>query len=309
METLTNAPGAASAADAGLIKDVTAASFMTDVIEASREAPVIVDLWAPWCGPCRQLGPALEKVVRDAKGKLRLAKVNIDEHPQIAQQFRVQSIPAVFAIADGRVVDGFVGAVPESQVKAFADRLLAGHGGEDEEAAEIAAAIEQAKKLLEAGDAGTAAAIFDQVHQHAPDNLAALGGLARAQIALGKLAEAKALIDAVPQDKQGDAEIAAARSALELAEAAAKSGPLDELKAKVEASPKDHAARFDFANALYAAGRQEEAIEQLLDLFRRDRKWNDEAARKQLVKLFEALGPTHPLVASGRRRLSSLLFS
>ena len=309
METLTNPPGAASAADAGLIKDVTAASFMTDVIEASREAPVIVDLWAPWCGPCRQLGPALEKVVRDAKGKLRLAKVNIDEHPQIAQQFRVQSIPAVFAIADGRVVDGFVGAVPESQVKAFADRLLAGHGGEDEEAAEIAAAIEQAKKLIEAGDAGTAAAIFDQVHQHAPDNLAALGGLARAQIALGKLAEAKTLIDAVPQDKQGDAEIAAARSALELAEAAAKSGPLDELKAKVEASPKDHAARFDFANALYAAGRQEEAIEQLLDLFRRDRKWNDEAARKQLLKLFEALGPNHPVVASGRRRLSSLLFS
>jgi putative thioredoxin len=309
MQTLSNAPSAPAAGDAELIKDVTAASFMTDVIEASREVPVIVDLWAPWCGPCRQLGPAIEKVVREAKGKLRLAKVNIDENPQIAQQFRVQSIPAVFAIADGRVVDGFVGALPESQVKTFAERLLSGHGGEDEEAAQIAEAIEQARKLLEAGDVGTASAIFDQVHQHAPDNLAAIGGLARAKIMSGALDEAKALLDQVPQDKSSDTEIAAARSALELAEAASKSGPLDELKAKVDASPKDHAARLEFANALYAAGRQEESIEQLLDLIRRDRKWNDEAARKQLVKLFEALGPTHPLVASGRRRLSSLLFS
>jgi putative thioredoxin len=309
MQTLSNAPNASAAGDAELIKDVTAASFMTDVIEASREVPVIVDLWAPWCGPCRQLGPAIEKVVREAKGKLRLAKVNIDENPQIAQQFRVQSIPAVFAIADGRVVDGFVGALPESQVKTFAERLLSGHGGEDEEAAQIAEAIKHAKKLLDAGDDGTAGAIFDQMHQHAPDNLAAIGGLARTKIKSGALDEAKALLDQVPPDKAGDAEIAAARSALELAEAAAKSGPLDELKAKVDAAPKDHAARLEFANALFAAGRQEESIEQLLDLIRRDRKWNDEAARKQLVKLFEALGPTHPSVASGRRRLSSLLFS
>jgi putative thioredoxin len=309
METISNAPEAAAADAAGLIKDVSSASFMVDVIEASREVPVIVDLWAPWCGPCRQLGPAIEKVVREAKGKLRLAKVNIDDNPQIAQQFRVQSIPAVFAVADGRVVDGFVGALPESQVKSFAERLLAGHAGEDEEATQIAEAIEQAKKLLDAGDAGTAAAIFDQVHQHMPDNLAAIGCLARAQVKSGDLAAAKTLLDTVPAEKAGDAEIAAARSALELAEQALKSGPLDELKAKLDANPKDHDARLDFANALYAAERQEEAVEQLLDLIRRDRKWNDEAARKQLVKLFEALGPTHPLVASGRRRLSSLLFS
>lgn len=298
---------AAQGGDAGLIKEVSAASFMADVIEVSRQAPVIVDLWAPWCGPCRQLGPLLEKVVREAKGKLRLAKVNIDENPQIAQQFRVQSIPAVFAVAEGRVVDGFVGALPESQVRAFTKRLMG--DGKDEEAAQIAQAVEQAKKLLDEGDVGTTSAIFGQILQHEPENLAALGGLARCHVKSGDLAHAKELLATVPADKANDPEIATARSALELAEQASQSGPIDELKAKVEASPSDHQARFDFANALYAAGRQEEAIDQLLELVKRDRKWNDEAARKQLLKLFEALGPTSPLVSTGRRRLSSLLFS
>jgi putative thioredoxin len=308
MAMFATEKGQPSQSDNSLIKDVTAASFKTDVIEASRQAPVIVDLWAPWCGPCRQLGPLLEKVVREAKGRLRLAKVNIDENPQIAQQFRVQSIPAVFAVADGRVVDGFVGALPESQVRAFADRLK-GEAGEDEAAAQIAEALAHAKELLEAGDLGTASAIFGQILQHEPDNRAATGGLARCYLKSGDTARAKELLDKVPAEHANDPEIAAARSAVELAEQALKSGPIDELKAKVASNPADHQARFDLANALYASGHNEEAIDQLLELIRRDRKWNDEAARKQLLKLFEALGSTNHLVSAGRRRLSSLLFS
>ncbi len=308
MSTLATDRGQAPAGDAALIKDVTAASFMADVIEASRKVPVIVDLWAPWCGPCKQLGPMLEKVVREAKGKLRLAKVNIDENPQIAQQFRVQSIPAVFALAGGRVVDGFVGALPESQIKAFVERLK-GEAGEDEGAAQIAEALAEAKRLLEEGDAGTASAIFGQILQDEPENLAAIGGLARCYLKGGEPARAKELLAKVPAEHAGDPEIAAVRSALELAEEAQKSGPIDELKAKAEANPADNQLRLDLANALYGAGRSEEAVDQLLELIRRDRKWNEEAARKQLLKLFEALGPGNPLVASGRRRLSSLLFS
>ena len=305
--------GAPSGADvlgaaAALVKDVNTASFMADVIEASRQVPVVVDLWAPWCGPCKQLGPILEKLVREAKGKLRLAKVNIDENPQIAQQFRVQSIPAVFAVAGGRVVDGFVGALPESQVKAFLERLK-GEGGADEGEAQIAEALAEAKRLLEEGDAGTASAIFGQILQHVPDNRAALGGLARAYLKSGDLARAKELLAKVPAEHADDAEIAAARSALELAEAAKASGPIDEIKARSLANPADHQARFELANALYAAGRAGEAMDELLELIKRERKWNDEAARKQLLKIFEALGPGNALVASGRRRLSSLLFS
>jgi putative thioredoxin len=309
METFSTEQGAAApGTDGGLIKDTTTATFMKDVIEASREVPVIVDLWATWCGPCKQLGPLLEKVVREAKGRLRLVKVDIDKNPQIAQQFRVQSIPAVFAVADGRVVDGFVGALPESQVRAFAKRLMEA-GGPDEEATQIAEAVEHARQLMEEGDTGTAAALFGQILEHDPGNLPAIGGLARCHVKAGDLAKAKELLDKAPADKAGDAEITAARSALELAEQAMKSGPIDELRAKVAANPADHAARLEFANALHAAGHDEEAIDQLLELVKRDRKWNEEAARKQLVKLFEALGATNPLVATGRRRLSSLLFS
>ncbi|HEY6335414.1 MAG TPA: co-chaperone YbbN [Alphaproteobacteria bacterium] len=309
MQTFINEQGGpVPGGDAVLIKDATTASFKTDVIDASREAPVIVDLWAAWCGPCKQLGPILEKVVRQAKGKLRLVKVDIDKNPQIAQQFRVQSIPAVFAVADGRVVDGFVGALPESQVKAFADRLLAA-GGEDDGAAETAEAIERATALMAEGDLGTASAIFGQILQHEPDNLAATGGLARCHLKAGNFAQAKDLLARVPSEKSGDPEIAAARAALELAEQAQKSGPIDELRTKVAANPSDHPARFELANGLYAAGRNEEAVEELLELIKRDRKWNDEAARKQLLKLFEALGNANPLVSAGRRRLSALLFS
>lgn len=308
MESFAKEPGPAAGAEAGLVKDATTASFMADVIEASREVPVLVDLWAPWCGPCKQLGPLIEKVVREAKGKLKLVKVNIDENPQIAQQFRVQSIPAVFAVAGGRVVDGFVGALPESQVRAFAKRLLA-DGADDEAAAQIAEAVAHAKKLLDDGDPGTASALFAQILQHEPGLPAALGGLARCHIKAGELARAKELLATAAPEHAKDPEIAAAAAALELAEQASKSGPIDELKAKADADPGDHQAHFDLAMALYAAGRQEEAIEGLLALIKRDRKWNDEAARKQLLKLFEALGGSNPLVQAGRRRLSSLLFA
>ncbi len=308
MEQIIKEQGrAATPVEAGLIKETTAANFTADVIEVSRTTPVIVDLWAPWCGPCRQLGPLLEKVVREAKGKLRLVKVNIDENPQIAQQFRVQSIPAVFGVADGRVIDGFVGALPESQVRDFAKRLMG--DGADEGAAQIAEAVEQAKLLLEEGDVGTASALFGQILQLEPGNPAAVAGLARCHIKAGDLARAKGMLAGVAAEKANDAEIAAARSALELAEQAKESGPLDELKAKAASSPGDHQARFDLAGALYAAGQQEAAIDELLEIVRRDREWNDQAARKQLLKLFEALGPTHPLTAGGRRRLSSLLFA
>lgn len=308
MQQIIKEQGRASApAEAGLIKETNAAGFKADVIDASKTVPVIVDLWAPWCGPCRQLGPLLEKVVREAKGKLRLVKVNIDENPQIAQQFRVQSIPAVFAVADGRVIDGFVGALPESQVRAFAQRLMG--DGVDEDAAQIAAALEQAKQHLEEGDSGTASALYGQILQYEPGNPGAVAGLARCYIKAGDLARAKGMLAGVAPEKANDAEIAAARSALELAEQAKKSGPLDKLKAKVAANEADHQARLDLAGALYAAGQQEAAIDELLELVRRDREWNEQAARKQLLKLFEALGPSHPLTVAGRRRLSSLLFA
>jgi putative thioredoxin len=301
------APGGAPQGAAGLIKDGSTRTFMDDVIKASREVPVIVDFWAPWCGPCKQLGPALEKAVTEARGAVRLVKIDIDRNPEIAQQMRIQSIPAVYAFKDGRPVDGFVGALPDSQVKTFVKRLAELGGGAPDDGLEDALA--EAKAALEAGDAATASAIYDQILEHVPDSTAALAGLARAHIALGEADKARAVLDKAPADKANDPEIASVRAQLELAAAAPAQGEVAGFKARLASNANDHEARYELANALFAQGQREPAVDELLELVRRDRKWNEEAARKQLVKLFEAMGPTDELTVSARRRLSSLLFS
>ena len=298
--------GGGAAAGAAPVKDVSEADFMAEVVDASFDQPVIVDFWAPWCGPCKQLGPILERVVRAANGAVRMVKLNIDENPQIATQMRIQSIPAVYAFKDGRPVDGFVGAVPESQIKQFVQRLSGGRGGPSP----VDEAMAMAKTAAQGGDHGTAAAIYAQVVQHEPGNAEALGGLARALVGRGELDQARQVLDGAPKEIAGNAEIAAARSALDLAEQGQKAmGSAGQLRARVEQNPDDHEARLELATALFGAGQREEAIDELLTLFKRDREWNEQAARKQLVKFFEAMGPTDPLTLSARRRLSSLMFS
>ena len=288
------------------VKDVTAANFMAEVVDASFEQPVIVDFWAPWCGPCKQLGPVLERVVRGANGAVRMVKLNIDENPEIAQQMRIQSIPAVYAFKDGRPVDGFVGAVPESQIKQFVQRLGGGRGGPSP----IEEALGMAKEAAQAGDHATAAALYSQILQHEPEHWEALGGLVGALVARGELDKARQALARVPADQANHAEIAAARSALDLAEQAQKAmAGVGKLKSRLEKNPDDHEARLEMATALFGSGEREKAIDELLTLFKRDRKWNEEAARKQLVKFFEVMGPTDPLTLSARRRLSSLMFS
>jgi len=294
------------AAAAGAVKDVTTATFKAEVIDGSFDVPVIVDFWAPWCGPCRQLGPILERVVRAARGAVRLVKLNIDENREIAQQMRIQSIPAVYAFADGRPVDGFVGALPEGQIKQFVQRLTGGKGGPSP----IEEALVMAKQSLQDGDHKTAANLFQQILTHDRDNIEASAGLARAMIAGGNFSKARQALDHVGKDQQGNSEIAAARTALELAEAAQKTmGQAGKLRARLAQNPDDHAARLELATGLFGSGQREAAIDELLTSFKRDRAWNEEAARKQLVKFFEAMGPTDPLTLSARRRLSSLMFS
>jgi putative thioredoxin len=310
MEQLIGGGAAGAAAGAAAIKDSDTQNFMADVIDASQEVPVIVDFWAPWCGPCKQLGPAIEKAVREAKGAVRLVKVDIDKNQDLAAQMRIQSIPAVYAFFQGRPIDGFVGALPDSQVKAFVAKLLKTAGAAEPGPSPIEQALEQAEAALADGDAGTAGAIFDQILAHEAGNLPAIAGLTRALLATGDVAGAKAALAKAPADKAGDKAIAAARAALELAEqAAAATGAVGELQQRLERDPADHQARYDLALALYGGGEAEAAIDALLEIVRRNRAWNEEAARKQLVKLFEALGPTDPLTLAGRRRLSSLLFS
>lgn len=301
----SGAPGNAQAVPGDLIKESSTATFVADVIEMSKTVPVIVDFWATWCGPCKQLGPALEKVVREARGAVRMVKVDVDKNQDLAMQLRIQSVPTVYAFKGGRPVDAFTGAQPESQLKAFVQRLTAG----SESGPTIDDYIAEAKRVLDEGDPQTAAGIFNQILQEAPDNPSAMAGLLRCLMAVGQTDQAEAMLARLAPEMARHPDIAAVATALELARHAGGVGEAAELRRKVAANPDDHQARYDLALAYYAAGEQEAAVDELLELFRRNRAWNDDAARKQLVKLFEALGPTHPLTVAGRKRLSTLLFS
>ncbi|MAU61156.1 MAG: thioredoxin [Parvibaculum sp.] len=303
MEPIIGNPAGAEAA-AGLIVDTTTQTFARDVIEASREVPVIVDFWAPWCGPCKQLTPVLENAVKAARGAVKLVKMNIDEHPAVAQQLRIQSIPAVYAFKNGQPVDGFMGALPESQVKAFIASLAGDTGPSPAE--ELVA---MGREAYEAGDLSRAAQAFAQAVQEEPGNPAAVAGLARCYIDAGDLDRARQTLSLVRPDGRNDPDFAAAEAALSLAEKAGDLGDIEELRAKLDANPKDHQARFDLAMALNARGDKEGAVDELLIIVEYDRNWNDQAARKQLVELFDAYGPKHEATLSGRRRLSSILFS
>jgi len=288
-----------------LIKDSDTKRFMADVIETSRKVPVLVDFWAPWCGPCKQLTPLLEKVVKQANGKVRLVKVNVDENQQLAAQMRIQSIPAVFAFVDGQPVDGFMGALPESNIKQFIDRL----GSQGNLAEQIEAAVTAGREALAEKKYAEAAEIFGQVLQADPENVGALAGSARCQIETNELEKAKATLALVPPAKASDPDVLSVKAALDLALNPVDTSEIGKLAAAVEADPSNHQARFDLAIALNAAARREEALDALLAIMRKDRQWNDDGARKQLVKFFEAWGPKDEFTLLGRRRLSSLLFS
>jgi putative thioredoxin len=288
----------------GFVKDTTTQAFVKDVIEESKRQPVLVDFWAPWCGPCKQLTPILEKAVRSAKGKVKLAKMNIDEHPAIPGQMGIQSIPAVIAFVNGQPADGFMGALPEGQVMAFLERLTKGSiGGEAKDL------LKAADAALAAGDAANAATLYAELLAEDNTNVQALAGLARCYVGTGAIEQAKQTLAMVPEAKRNDTAVAAARAALELAEQAKTLGPVAELEQKVAANPLDHQARFDLALALNGKGNRMEALEHLMSIVKRDRKWNDDGARKQLVQFFDAWGPTDEATIEGRKRLSLILFA
>ncbi|MBL8586964.1 MAG: thioredoxin [Methylobacteriaceae bacterium] len=287
----------------GAVKDVTTASFRQDVIAESARQPVLVDFWAPWCGPCKQLAPALEKMVRASGGKVKLVKMNIDEHPDIAGQMGIQSIPAVIAFQKGQPVDGFMGALPESRIRQFIERLVGPLGDSGAEA------LAEAEAAAAAGDAAGAARIYAAILAERPDDQKALGGFARLLVEMGELEQARGLLAQLPAGGKEDAAVAAARAAIDMAEQAASVGDLGQLEARVAAAPADHQARFDLAVGLAALGRKEEAADRLLEIVKRDRTWNEDGARKQLLQFFEAWGPMDEATIVARRKLSALLFS
>ena len=307
MTIVEQGGGAVPQAVPDLIKETTTQTFVKDVIEELKRQPVLIDFWAPWCGPCRQLTPMLEKAVRNAKGKVKLVKMNIDEHPAIPGQMGIQSIPAVIAFVGGQPADGFMGAVPESQVNAFIEKLTKGVPAAGEP--NIAEVLKEADAVLAEGDAATAAQIYAEVLAIDPTNIAALAGLAKCYVTTGAIEQAKQTLAMVPESKRNDPAVKAVQAAIDLAEQAQSVGPVTELEQKVAANPLDHQARFDLATALNAAGKRAEATEQLLQIVKRDRKWNDDGARKQLLQFFDAWGGADEATVEGRKRLSTILFS
>jgi putative thioredoxin len=303
LSGLMGSSGAPSA-DGAVIKDSDTQHFMDDVIQASRDQPVIVDFWAPWCGPCKQLGPILERVVKNAGGKVRLIKINIDENPELAQQLRIQSIPMVYGFKGGQPVDGFAGALPESQIKVFVERLAGPIGPGPTEVG-----LDQAKQAAAAGQLDRALQIYDRVLASEPGNPEALAGFARCQIASGRLGAAREALQRVPAEHNNHVDVDGARAALSLAEESGTLADVGELNARLATDDNDHEARLDLATALFLRGQVEPAIEHLLAIVRKDREWHDQAARKQLLKFFDALGPQHPATVNGRRKLSTVLFS
>ena len=302
---LDQGSGPTPQAAADLIKETTTHTFVKDVIEESKRQPVLIDFWAPWCGPCRQLTPILEKAVRAANGKVKLVKMNIDDHPAIPGQMGIQSIPAVIAFVNGQPADGFMGAVPESQVNTFINKLTAGMPG----APNLAEVLQEAEAVLAEGDPANAAQIYAEVLSTDATNIAALAGLAKCYTATGAIEQAKKTLAMVPESKRGEAAVRAVQASIDLAEQAKTLGPLTELEQKVAANPLDHQARFDLATALNADGKRDEAVNQLLEIVKRDRKWNDDGARRQLVQFFDAWGPTDEATVEGRKRLSTILFA
>ncbi|MDA7425775.1 thioredoxin [Thalassococcus lentus] len=297
--------GPAPAGD--LIKDISEAEFMAEVVDASMKTPVIVDFWAPWCGPCKTLGPLLEEAVTAARGAVKMVKVNVDEAQMIAGQLQIQSIPTVYAFWQGQPVDGFQGALPGSEIKAFIDRVVQASGGDA--SGGLDEAIEAAEEMLEQGAAVDAAQTFAAILGEDANNAKAYGGLVRAHIAMDDLEQAEAILNGAPAEISESPEVEAAHAQLELAKQAADAGPVAELTAAVEADPDNHQARHDLAQALYAQGDGEAAVEHLLEIFRRDREWNDGAAKTQLFTIFDALKPNDPVALNGRRKLSSMIFA